>query len=177
MPVDPVDLSLVQVRVIGTIPGRDNPSFYLSPLLDGLPGGDLIVSACADQLTFTADPVVPEPGGSSTLTARLVDCLGNPVVGEGLDFEISEGPNGSSISRVEAITDANGSATTVFDMPLRVLDEAQVIVYAYPAIGGGERLQAFVNIGESSSRSPASPSTSTAVRSSRSTSDQHQRVG
>ncbi len=148
IPVDPVDPSLVQVRVIGTIPGRADPSIYLSPLLDGRPGGDLVVSACADQLTFTADPVVPEPGGSSTLTARLVDCLGNPVVGEELEFEIAEGPNGSSISRVSALTDATGSATTVFDMPLRTIDEAQVIVKAYPAIGDGERLQAFVNIGE-----------------------------
>jgi PKD repeat protein len=150
VPLDPTagTENFVQVRVVADLPEREDPAIFLSPFVDLGIGGDVVVTPCANQLTFTADPVVPEPGGSSTLTARLVDCLGNPVVGEELEFEITEGPNGSSISRVEALTDADGVATTVFDMPLRVIDEAQVVVKSYPAIGGGERLQAFVNIGE-----------------------------
>jgi uncharacterized repeat protein (TIGR01451 family) len=139
--------NFVQVRVVADLPERSDPAIFLSPLIDLDIGGDAIVTPCSNQLTITADPEVPDPGGSSTITARLIDCLGSGISGEELTFEIAEGPDGSSISRVAATTDADGVATTRFDMPLRTTAPAQVTVTAYPAIAG-EPLRAFVNLGD-----------------------------
>jgi PKD repeat protein len=168
VPVDPVpaaeEPTAVQVRVVATVPGRENPTIYLSPLLDARPGSDLVVKPCSDQLVLIAKPEKPEPGGSSTLTARLVDCLGNGVAGEELQFQVNYAPPGSLLDGevfiegtvsplITATTDSQGRATVEFTYPPKTIDEAQIEVLSYPALQG-ERLQAVVNIGEEYFKEP-----------------------
>lgn len=166
VPVMPIaEPSLIQVRVTATIPGRDTPAIFLSPLLDALPGQDLTVVPCADQLTLTADPVVPDPGGTSRLTARLVDCLGNGVAGEQLEFRVVDAPTPSFLGgeaylpelldpSITLVTGADGRATTTFEFPERELGPARVLVTGYPALDAGAPLAATVDLGEEYFRAP-----------------------
>jgi PKD repeat protein len=159
LPVWPIaEPSLVQLRVTATIPGRSEPAVFMTPLLDARPGEDLTVVPCADQLTITANPVTPEPGGTSRIEARLVDCLGNPVVGEELTFDLRDALNGSLLGgevfvdgivdpAVTFVTDADGRARVDFTFPVREIAPSAVRVTAYPGIGALTPLRATVAIG------------------------------
>ena len=110
MPVDPIpelgNADLLTVRVVATLLGGEFVSVYVSPLLEAKAGQDLVVTPCAGQLSVSADPPVATPGGQTLISATLQDCLGAPVANSPIDFEISAGPDGSTISVVNAVTDA-----------------------------------------------------------------------
>lgn len=145
---DPVTNSdLVQVRVAAIFPAGNRAETFLSPPMPAKAGQDLVVVACANQLSVSASNPAPTPGGVSLISATLDDCTGRAVPNESVDFEISEGPDGSTISIVSALTDSDGVARTVFSYPANVNSAARVTARAYVAIDGGERLERFVDLG------------------------------
>ncbi len=144
--VDAGNADLIQVRVVATLPG-DSTVVYLSPPLEVKAGQDVVVVPCTDQFVVRSAPGEVTPGGMALITATLTDCTGRPVANSGIEFEIASGPNGSSISVVNASTDADGIARTVFTYPEGVNSAAQVVARAYPAIDGGERLQRSIDLG------------------------------
>ncbi len=68
-----------------------------------------IGAAAADAMTVTATPAeLPSTGGSSTISAAVIDSSGNRLVGVRVAFTTT----GGSLSPFESVTDAAGVATT-----------------------------------------------------------------
>ena len=140
---------LIQVRVVGHLPGDETITF-LSPPLEVKAGQDIVVVPCTNQLVMASTPAEITPGGSASITATLTDCTGRAVPYSAIDFEVIGGPNGTSLSAVGVFTDAQGIARTTFTYPDDVNSAAQVVARSYPAIDGGERLERFVDLGPAS---------------------------
>lgn len=113
-----------------------------------------IGGANAASLVASASPsTVPSAGGSTTITASLIDSLGNPVRGVQVTFSTDAG----SLSSSAATTDTNGRAVVM------LTTNRAAKVTARAGAGGTTALTAEVNVGVASSvsvalsTSPASP--------------------
>lgn len=104
-------------------------------------------SAAVGRVAVTANPTtVPAIGGSSAITATVLDVNGNPLTSTPVQFTTTAG----SLSSAIVTTDANGSASTVLITSQQATVTASVGAQAPPSTGGG---------GTSSSSSSASPTT------------------
>ena len=73
-------------------------------------------AGAANTITVSAAPAAIGIGGTSTLTAYVVDAHGNPVVGEPVSFAITtkaSGPN-PTLGSASALTNANGLAVVSY---------------------------------------------------------------
>ncbi len=73
-------------------------------------------TACA-TVTVTANPPVVNGGGTSTITATVTDCNGEPMSGVLVVFAEQSGPCAVTFNPPSAVTDANGVAHTTVTFP------------------------------------------------------------
>jgi hypothetical protein len=70
----------------------------------------LVGTAAVGRVAVTANPLtVPASGGSSTVTAQVLDVNGNPLVGAPVTFTTTAGTLSSNVT----VTNGNGGATSV----------------------------------------------------------------
>jgi hypothetical protein len=101
-----------------------------------------IGGASAASVVANASPTtVPSTGGSTTITATVVDALGNPLVGVPVTFSTDAG----SLSSSTATTNANGRAAVTLTTTRTAKVTARV------GAGGTSALSAEVTIGVASS--------------------------
>jgi len=71
-------------------------------------------SGAPAAVTVTATPSTVNPGGASSLTARVVDGNGNAVVGETVTVDITTNASGGSLSAISGTTNINGDVTVTY---------------------------------------------------------------
>jgi hypothetical protein len=102
-------------------------------------------SAAVGRVAVNANPTtVPAIGGSSAITATVLDVNGNPLTSTPVQFSTTAGTLSSAI----VSTDANGIAATILVTSQQATVTASVGAQAPPSTGGG---------GTSSSSSSAAP--------------------
>jgi len=102
----------------------------------------LVGGAATERVLVTANPTsLPWTGGTATITARVEDAAGNPVLGVPVSFSTTAG----TLSTVSGTSDTAGVATTV----LSTTAEATVTATAGGKVGTSAltlRSQAFVTL-------------------------------
>jgi len=93
----------------GTFPGTAIVTAECSGFTDQLE--ITMTSAGLSTVTLTAIPDSVVPGGTVMLIAAAKDRFGNPVVGEQLNFQISQNTTGATLNGTSIPSDANGQVT------------------------------------------------------------------
>jgi len=66
------------------------------------------------KVSIVSRPGLVKPGGTSTIRARLIDGMGNPIEGETLTFDAYINVSGGGLDSIQQSTDANGRATVEY---------------------------------------------------------------
>jgi adhesin/invasin len=103
-----------------------------------------IGSSAAGRLTLSASPTfLPPTGGSSTITATVLDVNGNPLPSAPVSFSTSAG----SLSASTVSTTANGVAQTILSTPMQATVTALVgMPGATTGMAGGATGSVTVNV-------------------------------
>ncbi len=96
----------------GDVTGTANVRANASGLIDDVTVQ--IVAGSPATVEVTASPEIIKPTGSSTVTATVLDSLGNWVVGETVVFNITSNSSGGSLGSVTAPTNASGQAKITY---------------------------------------------------------------
>ena len=92
----------------------------------------------AATVSVTASPNTQLPGGSSLLTAYVVDAYGNPVANETVSFELTASGSGNpSLSSPTAQTDANGLAIITYTAGDTAAASSDVVTATLASGGAG----------------------------------------
>lgn len=89
----------------------------VTAMAGGVPGSTTVsfIAGVASTLTLSAAPTTVSPGGSSTLTAYVVDSAGNPVAGETVNFTLPTKNSGLPVLiQASAVTNSDGIASVVY---------------------------------------------------------------
>ncbi len=106
-------------------------------------------AGAANTVTVTAAPSAINTGGSSTITALVLDTSGNPVIGETVTFAFTAKASGTpTLGSTTALTNANGLA---------------VVAYAAGASAGMDTISATTSNAKVGSVSITSSATATVV--------------
>jgi len=106
-------LTVVLTATANVNPGVTNHiKLAIADAGDAILDSDVFIEAAsfeAPKLTLTPLIDTNPIGTSHTLTAKLVDATGNPILGETITFTVTDGPHAGATGT--DVTDANGEAT------------------------------------------------------------------